>query len=116
MRTLALPEAVAPVVATLREKLIKIGAKVVRHARYAVFCRWPDCDQDRPQRRAGTVGRVNTTGGPDDGEKGEVGGSNAILGVGCAETPEARLSPPAAWEHAACYSQSRFGGHLGNVG
>ena len=38
MRTLALPEAVAQWSPTsLREKLIKIGAKVVRHARYAVF-------------------------------------------------------------------------------
>lgn len=38
MRTLALPEAVAQwSLTTLREKLIKIGAKVVRHARYAVF-------------------------------------------------------------------------------
>jgi hypothetical protein len=38
MRTLALPEAVAQwSLASLREKLIKIGAKVVRHARYAVF-------------------------------------------------------------------------------
>jgi hypothetical protein len=38
MRTLALPEAVAQWSRTsLREKLIKIGAKVVHHARYAVF-------------------------------------------------------------------------------
>lgn len=38
MRTLALPEAVAQwSLTTLREKLIKIGTKVVRHARYAVF-------------------------------------------------------------------------------
>jgi hypothetical protein len=38
MRTLALPEAVAQWSLTnLREKLVKIGAKVVRHARYAVF-------------------------------------------------------------------------------
>jgi len=35
---LALPEAVAQwSLTSLREKLIKIGAKVVRHARYAVF-------------------------------------------------------------------------------
>jgi hypothetical protein len=38
MRTLALPEAVAQwSLTSLREKLIKIGAKVVRHARYAIF-------------------------------------------------------------------------------
>ena len=38
MRTLALPEAVAQwSLTSLREKLVKIGAKVVRHARYAVF-------------------------------------------------------------------------------
>jgi hypothetical protein len=38
MRTLALPEAVAQwSLTSLREKLIKIGARVVRHARYAVF-------------------------------------------------------------------------------
>ena len=38
MRTLALPEAVAQwSLTSLREKLIKIGAKVLRHARYAVF-------------------------------------------------------------------------------
>ena len=38
MRTLALPEAVAQwSLTSLREKLVKIGAKVVRHARYAIF-------------------------------------------------------------------------------
>jgi hypothetical protein len=38
MRTLALPEAVAQwSLTSLREKLVKIGAKVVRHARCAVF-------------------------------------------------------------------------------
>ena len=38
MPTLALPEAVAQwSLTSLREKLVKFGAKVVRHARYAVF-------------------------------------------------------------------------------
>ena len=38
MQTLALPEAVAQwSLTSLREKLVKIGAKVVRHARYAIF-------------------------------------------------------------------------------
>jgi hypothetical protein len=38
MRTLALPEAVAQwSLTSLREKLVKIGAKVVHHARYVVF-------------------------------------------------------------------------------
>jgi hypothetical protein len=38
LRRLALPPAVAQwTLTTLREKLIKIGAKVVRHARYVVF-------------------------------------------------------------------------------
>jgi hypothetical protein len=38
MRTLPLPEAVAQwSLTSLREKLIKIGAKVVRNVRYAVF-------------------------------------------------------------------------------
>ncbi len=38
MRTLALPEAVEQwTVTTLREKLVKIGAKVVRHGRYFTF-------------------------------------------------------------------------------
>jgi hypothetical protein len=38
LRTLALPEAVAHwSLTTLREKLIKIGAKVVRHGRYITF-------------------------------------------------------------------------------
>jgi len=38
MRTLALPEAVEHwSLTTLREKLIKIGAKVVRHGRYITF-------------------------------------------------------------------------------
>ena len=38
MRTRALPAAVAQwLLTSLREKLIKIGAKLVRHARYAVF-------------------------------------------------------------------------------
>lgn len=38
MRTLALPEAVAHWSLTSpREKLIKIGAKIVAHARYVIF-------------------------------------------------------------------------------
>ncbi len=38
LRTLALPEAVEPwSLTTLREKVIKIGAKVVRHGRYVTF-------------------------------------------------------------------------------
>ena len=36
--TLALPEAIKQwSLTSLREKLVKIGARVVRHARYAVF-------------------------------------------------------------------------------
>ena len=38
LRTLALPEAVEHwSLTTLREKLIKIGAKIVRHGRYITF-------------------------------------------------------------------------------
>jgi hypothetical protein len=38
MRTLALAEAVEQwSLTTLREKLIKIGAKIVRHGRYVIF-------------------------------------------------------------------------------
>ena len=38
MRTLALPEAVKHwSLTSLKEKLIKIGAKVVRHGRYVIF-------------------------------------------------------------------------------
>jgi hypothetical protein len=38
MRTLALPEAVKQwSLMSLREKLVKIGAKVVRHGRYVIF-------------------------------------------------------------------------------
>ncbi len=38
LRTLALPQAVEHwSLTTLREKLIKIGAKIVRHGRYATF-------------------------------------------------------------------------------
>lgn len=38
MRTLALPDAVGQwSLTTLREKLVKIGAKIVRHGRYIVF-------------------------------------------------------------------------------
>ena len=38
MRTLALPETVKQCSLTsLREKLVKIGAKVVRHGRYVIF-------------------------------------------------------------------------------
>ena len=38
MRTLALPDAVGQwSLTTLREKLVKIGAKIVRHGRYVVF-------------------------------------------------------------------------------
>ena len=38
MRTLALPDAVEQwSLTTLREKLVKIGAKIVRHGRYIVF-------------------------------------------------------------------------------
>jgi hypothetical protein len=38
LRTLAMPKAVAPwSLTSLREKLIKIGAKVVSHGRYVTF-------------------------------------------------------------------------------
>ena len=38
MRTLALPEAVKQwSLTSLREKLIKIGVKIVRHGRYVIF-------------------------------------------------------------------------------
>jgi hypothetical protein len=38
MRTLALPHAVQQwALTTLRQKLIKIGAKIVRHGRYVIF-------------------------------------------------------------------------------
>ncbi len=38
MQTLALPDAVEQwSLTTLREKLIKIGAKIVRHGRYVIF-------------------------------------------------------------------------------
>jgi Transposase DDE domain group 1 len=38
LRTLALPDALAQwSLTTLREKLVKIGARVVRHGRYVVF-------------------------------------------------------------------------------
>lgn len=38
MRTLALPEAVEQwLPTTLRDKLVKIGAKIVRHGRYVIF-------------------------------------------------------------------------------
>ena len=38
MRTLALPEAIEHwSLTTLREKLVKMGAKVVRHGRYVTF-------------------------------------------------------------------------------
>jgi hypothetical protein len=38
MRTLALPEAIARwSLTSLREKLVKIGAKIVTHARYVTF-------------------------------------------------------------------------------
>ena len=38
MRTLAMPKAVGPwSLTSLRKRLIKIGAKVVRHGRYVVF-------------------------------------------------------------------------------
>jgi len=38
MRTLALPDAVEQwSLTTMREKLVKIGAKIVRHGRYIIF-------------------------------------------------------------------------------
>jgi hypothetical protein len=38
MRTLALPEAIKQwSLTSLREKLVKIGAKIVRHGRYVIF-------------------------------------------------------------------------------
>jgi hypothetical protein len=37
MRTLALPEEVEHSLTTLREKLAKFGARIVRHGRYVVF-------------------------------------------------------------------------------
>ena len=58
MRTLAIPKAVAPwSLTSLKEKLIKIGAKVVSHGRYIAFqmaevaiperplCRYPAPDR-----------------------------------------------------------------------
>ncbi len=40
MRTLALPEAVKQwSLTSLRDKLVKIGAKIVRHGRYVIFQR-----------------------------------------------------------------------------
>jgi hypothetical protein len=41
MRTLAMPKAAEPwSLTSLREKLIKIGAKVVSHGRYVTFHMW----------------------------------------------------------------------------
>jgi hypothetical protein len=41
MRTLAMPKTVERwSMTSLREKLIKIGAKVVRHGRYVTFHMW----------------------------------------------------------------------------
>ncbi len=41
-RTLALPKELAHwSLTTLREKLVKIGAKVVSHGRYITFAKWP---------------------------------------------------------------------------
>jgi hypothetical protein len=38
MRTLALPDAVEQwSLTTMREKLVKVGAKIVRHGRYVIF-------------------------------------------------------------------------------
>jgi Transposase DDE domain group 1 len=39
LRTLALPEGEQWSLTTLREKLVKIGARIVRHPRYVVFQR-----------------------------------------------------------------------------
>ena len=81
MRTLALPKEVEYwSLTTLREKLVKIGAKVVSHGRYVTFqlaevavprelfrkilSLMMICDQDPPRRRAGEIdGEVKTTGG-----------------------------------------------------
>ncbi len=52
LRTLALPEAVEHwSLTTLREKLIKIGAKVVRHGRYITFRLGPGRNPETPVRQ-----------------------------------------------------------------
>ena len=55
----------------------------------------PDCDQDRPQRRAGTIGRVNTTGGvcPDDGERVKLVDQTPFWASGAAKTPGSTAQP-----------------------
>jgi hypothetical protein len=56
-------------------------------------------NQDRSQRRFGTVGWVITTGGVclNDEERGQIGGSNVVWDAGTTETPGALRSPPAAY-------------------
>jgi len=111
-RTLALPEAVAQwSLTSLREKLIKIGAKVVRHARYAVFQMAEvavpkqlfeeilrliaGLRPDQAQRRAGTVGRVITTGGvcPNDRGKDRLVDQTPNFASGAAKTSANTAQP-----------------------
>ena len=55
MRTLALPDAVEQwSLTSLREKLIKIGAKIVRHGRYVTF-QMAEVVSQRPQVRAAAL-------------------------------------------------------------
>src|ERR671918_379584 len=79
MRTLALPEEVEQwSLTTLREKLVKIGARIVRHGRYVVFqlaevavppslfaeiLRRIDRCGDRPRRRHDTQNDVKAAAG-----------------------------------------------------
>ena len=98
MRTLALPEAVKHwSLTSLREKLVKIGAKVVtpcplRHlpdgrgrGAEGIVPGNPAADRRTatktgPSVGTGTVGRIITTGGVclNDEEKGQIGGSNVV--------------------------------------
>ena len=90
MRTLALPEAVAQwSLTSLREKFVKIGAKVVQHARYAVF-----------QMAEVAVPK-------DQGIKSMDRTSLGMLGT--VETPgELRNPPMASWEARSMLAFSTF--------
>src|SRR6266536_3421899 len=134
MRTLALPEVVKRwSLTSLREKLVKIGAKVVCHGRYVIFqmaevavpkelfqeiVRLIDgLRPDRPQRSNWRGGCVITTEGVrlDARKNGQIAGSDVVRDRwNAGSTAQPTYGLPG--NPAVCYRPTRSRVHLGNVG
>jgi hypothetical protein len=114
MRTLALPKTAEPwSLTSLREKLIKIGAKVVSHGRYVTFqlaevavprqdvCRHPVADRPAASSaRAGMTGAEVRYGDGTMGEVRLVAGKTACFGA--PERPKGGYDAMPDTQHAIC--------------